>query len=550
MKKKLSFEIEDGLILLILFHLVVNIIWVKLNNVPPSWDASLHTLLTVRFANYLKTNLLLFNPIEFLKISEYYPPLVYILGIIFAFLGNNNYKVIQLTGTLFLGLMIFFQYLYVKEWLKNKKIALLSAFFLSFFITIFQQSRNHMLDIPLTAFLLGGLYFLQKSNYLSNKKSGAIFFIFFSLAFLTKWYSLVYFFIPLVFTFINILKRKKLGFHLVINFIIGLVIFLAICSPWYFLNLNKLLEISKVTATPELADPQKIFSLESLFFNLKLIIMFQTTFIGFLVFLFSLVVLIKNLNLKAIKIIFIIGFNYLFFSLIPNKNIRYTIPLMPFFSIIMAWGFESFLNHKNQLFAKGIRIALVIYYFLTFSILSFAQPIKPEFKYSVKLPVLNWLDLIYLDTYPVKVTFDSNIWPNKLILKDILKSAEKPKENFVLLNLVDREYLNGYNLDPLLYSDLPKETLQINLFFLPFLAQYQTEAEMTELLEQKIDYILIPQNYIGLPEAIREYPHILRFQQFLITQKPNHFIPINSYLLPEDNFYASDILWLYKKTSF
>lgn len=540
-----------ALFILIAFHVVGNLIWIYLNKVPPTWDAALHTILSLRFMEYLKTNLFNFNIFNFLKISEYYPPFIHWVGVVFGFLGNGQYKIIELTGTLFFALAIFFLYLYSEKLFKNKLIAFFSAFFFSFFITIYQQSRDHMLDIPLTALILGGLYFLEKSRGLSDRRNTLIFFLFLSLSFLTKWYAIFYFSIPVVGLILYGLKkdRFKVPFK---NIIIGFGMFIILATPWYLVNLPRIIEIGKVTATPELADPQHILTIENLVFNLKLIVMFEITFIGFIFLLGSIFLLLRKVKNRPVWIILgITCLNYIIFTIIPNKNIRYTIPMMPFLAIIMACGLQySF--YKDKLLLTVISSFLVFYYVVSYFILSFGIPVPPSFTYSLKLPFLGWTDVIYLNNHPVKVIFDKNIWPNKMILADVFNSSNfENNRNIVLLNLVDRGYLNGYNLDPILYPDLSPGSRQIQVFFIPFLGRYKSEVSMKTFLDQEVDFALVPEKYIGLPERIREYNHMLRFQQFFLKGKASNFEVIKEYTVSGDYFHPElfpyDKILLYKK---
>lgn len=541
------------ILILISFHLIANINWINLNNVPPTWDASLHTILSLRFLEYLKINIFHFNFVDFLKISYYYPPFVHLIGSILGFLSNGNYKVIGLTGTFFFAISIYFLYLYTKELFKNKLIAFFSSFFFSFYITIYQQSRDHMLDIPLIALILGGLYFLEKSEGFLKRRESIIFFLFFSFAFLTKWYSPLFFFIPAINLFINKLKQDKFKI-LLKNIIIGCFIFIILTAPWYLVNWQRFIEISKVTATAELADPQNLLSLENLFFNLKLIIMFQTTFIGFIFFSFSFFLLIKKIRYRPVWLILSILFiNYIIFTIIPNKNIRYTMPLMPFIAMIMACGIQYCFFYKKKLPLILTSYFLVFFYVFSYFILSFGLPIYPSFTYSLNLPLLGMTDILYLNNHPVKVIFDKNYWPNKKILTDILNSLNfVNKERIVLLNLIDRGYLNNYNLDPILYQDLPKKARKIQVVFIPFLEKYKDEKSMRSFLDNEIDFILLPKKYIGLPESIREYDNMLRFKNFILTQKLNNFRVIKKYIISGDYFHPQlfpyDEILLYKKT--
>lgn len=544
--KENSKKYSKALLLLLGFHIVANIVWITINLAPPSWDAALHTIITNEMFLYLQSGISQFSLIEFLKISDYYPPVIHTVSIVLAWIGAGSYKVISLTGTLFFALLLFFQYLYTEKLFKNKFTALFASFFLSFFITMYQQSRDHMLDIPMTAFLLGGLYFFEKSKLLSNRKETLLFFVFLSLAFLSKWYALVYFFIPVFFSLLQILK--KMDIRKIQNIALGSFIVLLLCAPWYFLNWQSVLSIASETATGELADPQVMLSKENFIFYMKLMIMFQTTFVGFIVFIASIGASLKDIRKKQIAVVLAtVFFNYLFFTFVSNKNIRYLIPLMPFVAILMAHGF-ALLREKQKVIGQIATLIFSGYLVFTYLMLSFAFPVLPKYKYSIQLPILEWVDVVYLHTYPVRVLFDRN----KTYAPDIVAkiSQTKPEtQTAKLLNLVDRDFLNSYSLDPLFYSGSDFNLSGVEVVWLGHLKNYNTGEEMAHFLEiEQVEYILVPEKHIGVIEAIREFEHIQRFQQFVLSGTLDNFEIIEQYKIPGDDYFMPDTVYLYTKT--
>ncbi len=545
MKEKFE-PYTKALIFLLIFHTIANILWISINKVPPTWDAALHTIITNKMYVYLQQGLSNFNLLEFIKISDYYPPVIHSFGVVLAWLGGGNYKLISLTGTLFFIVMLFFQFLYTEKLFKNKFVAFFASFFLSFFITMYQQSRDHMLDIPMTAFLLGGLYFFEKSKLLSQRKETILFFVFLALAFLSKWYALVYFSVPVLFSLLQIFK--KMDAKKIQNIILGSLLVLVLCAPWYFVNWKTLVSIASFTATGELADPQVLLSKENIIFYLKVLIMFQTTFIGFLVFTASLIAALKDVKKKQVALILVtIFFNYLFFSFVSNKNIRYIIPLMPFVAMMMAYGFSELFKINKQL-GKVATLVFSGYLVFTYLMLSFAVPVLPKYKYAINLPILGWVDVIYLHTYPVRVLFDRN----RTYAPDIMTTISKTRTNqepSKLFNLVDRDFLNSYSLDPVFYTGSNLNLKNTELVWLGHLKNYNTEAEMAHFLEiEQVEYILVPQKHIGVIEAIREYEHIERFQKFVLGGSLHNFKIIAEYKLPGDDYFKPDTVYLYTKT--
>jgi 4-amino-4-deoxy-L-arabinose transferase-like glycosyltransferase len=526
------------LLLLITVHLFGNVLWITLNNVPPTWDASLHTVLSIKFYEYVASHLTNFNFVDFLKISEYYPPFVHWVGAILAWVGGENYKVVSFSGTIFFLLAIAFQFLLVKSVTKNSRVAIFAAFFFSFFLTNYQQSRDHMLDIPLTALILLSLYFLQKQKIL-------LFFLFAALAFLTKWYAIVYLFIPFLSFLLETSRERQLVSSTLIKLSLGMLLFLLVAAPWYSVNFARIFAITQKTSTAEFWNPQNLISLGNLFFHLKLIIMFQTTFAGFLLFLISvLLLLVTKFRPKiALFLIITIIFNYLVFTAVPNKNIRYLIPLTPFFAMVMGLGIERILHRKNVLFTM-FGLLVIPYYFLTYTILSFGYPTYPDTKSTSNFALIGWVDTFYLHTYPVNLLYRTTIAPYSKILADVFSGSSGTVRVLILKDTVD---LNNGTLDPYLYPVFKARWQDFNYVGYDLLESSVSENQIDNFLNKNVDFVLVAVSHPGLRDYIREYDSLIRFQQFFLQNKAGQFDLIKKYELPGNSYYPDDTLLLYKK---
>ncbi|MCX6733017.1 MAG: hypothetical protein NTV98_05775 [Candidatus Roizmanbacteria bacterium] len=209
----------------------------------------------------------------------------------------------------------------------------------------------------------------------------------------------------------------------------------------------------------------------------------------------------------------------------------------------MAYGSHKLLTSSLHI-AKVVSFFVALWYVMSYFILSFGFPIQPNYRIGIKD-----IDFVYLDSYPVKVLYDNSNWHNTEILNTIYSSSSSIEQgrDITVLNLVDREYMNWYNLDPLLYSSLAPEVRQkIKLSFVPFIEPYKTSQEINTYLNTYIDYVLVPQHTIGLAEAIREFVPMQRFQKFILNGEST-FVPIASYAVPGNEYYSPDVYILYKK---
>lgn len=528
---------------LIAFHIISNITWIILNNQPPTWDAALHTMLSLQMYGFVKEALLGFKITEFLSISNYYPPFTHIFGVFMISILGYSFKILQFSGTIFLSLAIFFIYLFTKNLFKNERIAFFTSFFFSFFILVFQQSRYHMLDIPLTALIFISLYFLIKSENLINEKYSLLFFTFAALATTAKWYALIFLFFPVFFLLVEAFINKSEVKKIVKNILLGSILFLIITLPWYVVNLKFLAGSIKVTSTPELSDPQSFFSIDNLLFYLKQTIMFQTSLLGFIFFIVSIYFLIKNKLKNSGKIvIFTLIFTYFIFTLIGNKNIRFLIPIMPFIAMVMAYGADWILN-KGKFLTNFVFSATLTYLVLSYFILSFGFPVYPKYKYAINFPILKWIDVYYLHTYPVKVLYEPN---PKLPYLDIIKDIDSIKrKNIRILMLADTEYINNGIIDPKLYSNVIKVKKNFDFINYDILSKVK---DTQFFLDENVDVILISIKYLGLHEGIREYEDLNRIHRFVLSGELENFEKVKEYQLVGDEYHPNDTIILMKKS--
>ncbi len=522
---------------LVFFHVIGNAIWIFLNTAPPTWDAAFHTSLSIRMADYLATHIVSFDIFDFLTISNYYPPLTHLVGSLLALVSQYNYQAIQLTGTIFFALTLILLYFYVEQKLDDPRLAFYTTFFFSFYPVVFYESRQHMTDIPLTAMVLASLIALGKTNYLIDRKKTYLFFFLVSLALLTKWTAVIFIAIPFLWTLGRGIYNRVHIPTITKNILGGSLICLLTTGTWYVFNISNLILQAGFWSKGEVDDPQRLLSLENIFYYPKNILTFQIGFIGLVLTLLALIT-IKKKKTVLLEWLINIAIIYLVFTFgIGNKNIRFILPAMIYGAILMAIGINMLISSHNKLL-RGTFYFIITWYVLAYSILSFGIPLKPTFKYALKFPLIEWVDLYYLDQDPVDMLFNRTNWQADLVARDVLNLTAKKDFSIYFIN-IEKPYFSASSFNIALYKragGLPANLQQLNTNFPALLkngAKFPNEDTLKAYLEQA-DIIVIPEKSIGPKEAIRSYEVREQIQQYMLFSK-HSFVLYRKFLLPDQD---------------
>ena len=512
---------KNLLIFLCLFHIFGNIIWLNLNKSPFTWDEAGHAIISFKFTDFFNGSN---RNQDFLSISDYYPPFVHLLVSFLMLVFGKNILIGPIIITGFFILAIVFLYLYSYELFHDKMAAFFAGSIFSLLPNIYALSRQYLLEIPLVAITLGALYFLEK-----NFK---IFIIFLSLALMTKWTAIIFLFFPIIYK----LRWKKS--------LLALSIAVLVNFPWYFHNLSTILHASQTTATPEVANPQSVFSYDSFKYYLFAATNFQLTLLGMVFFVISVVYFILKKRKQSFFILGTLFFIYISFTLIGNKNIRYIIFLAPIACMLIGYFLSNFrknliyLSPSYEIKRESITVAtwLIFNYFIFYYFtLSFGMPLNSyaiHLRRSVNIPFFGWIDIINLgrdSSRYLAPTYDPTFWPNGVIVKEL--SYHNGQKNIKILVVCEKPHLNQVNLE--------LERRGLNLKKIQFLAPYDippfSSDEELEKYLTGFDVILLADYDLGPEGGIRAIPARLQISNFLKSEKSNQFRLINTYPLPDED---------------
>lgn len=511
------------LIAVCLVHLFINVIWLAQNFAPLPWDQAGHTRIAIRMSQYFQGQLPPEENAHILTISNYYPPLIHIITAQFITLLGKNVFVASLPVTLFFLLMIVGIYklnttLYTNEW-----IGVISATVFSLIPVIYENSRWFLLEIPMLTFLVFALAMLKKTEGFSNWKYTFLFSLMTGLLLLTKWIGAVFLLVPVLFTLYQAKKDGKDLQLIVTNSLIGLFFVFLLSIPWYSQNLFNLVTTGSMAIQGEESDPQQLLSLQNIFYYLHHFVNFQVTVwpaLG-LIITATAYFAIHKAPYKALFATSLLTY-YLFFTLISNKDIRYTLPLL-LIMVSMAGYVAYYLYEKKKtiqlVILSLLAIPLVLYYFL----LSFG--LGPKYQGAWSLEPIGWID--YINTTEVVVHHPKpDRTPVKLILADI--DRQRNGEHVYAYIGVDQAEVNPSTFD--LYQSLGNYT-KVSLPKLAFNQnRFETEEEMLAFMAQYQFYVL-PDASVGTP-ASRNKTAMEQIRDYILRQHLSEYIILREYASP------------------
>lgn len=506
------------LLVIIIFILINNLIWLNVDTTPISWDNANHSLIAIQLNRCIQ-NITSEGVYACIRITPFYPPLVHTLVALVIFLIGKNIDLIQYTNTIFFCISLISIYLFVKEKYKSKNIALTTVVLTSLTPVLFDASRYLWLEIPLICFVYFTYYFLLKSQNLSNKKYTLLAFITLSLGIVTKWYILIYLLIPFSVAFINTARNENY-IKTIKKLLLGILITSIPLLIWLIPNLKDFIFFTKEYTLPDFSEPQDLISIQNFIWYLEMLIKYVIGIGFFIVWIPSYMYETKKDKVKGLNIFVI----YVLLSLIGNKDFRYLYPLIPLLYTNIIYTFSKFNNKINKTILTVTVLLLITQYYL----LSYRKPLNIDYQRHIKLPLFGYVPYINLTNYPVS-SVNTQYWPNSDIMKDLNNIAGKDK--IQVLDIIEYPSLNSINLQ---LEGTTKEynNILINRNFPPFeITEGFDNPEWIKHYIQEFDYILISQN-----ESSPDYyffEHILdKIQNVILSNIENIGYIIKEYDYP------------------
>lgn len=382
-------------------------------------------------------------------LSPKVPPLTYLLTIPFQNLFGTGADQTNLVHLLF-SAILFGSVYQLGTVLFNRSVGLWAVGLCVLLPGLYQHRLQFLLDYPVAAMVTLSFYGLTMWRLSTSRKQWfwAVFFGFsFGLGILTKQTTLFFLFTPLLWAGIATIKNREWGrlAQLLTACLLSVVVFF----PWARTNWLLMLTSGKrATVDSAIAegDPA-LTSLDAWLYYWKLIPahvswpLLIIPIVGFLLFIINKIITSEDLaktkiisldlNWNALKWlgIFWIG-GYLICSLNINKDFRYTLPLLPVFSIFLAYGLTLFPRRWGRQIRWGtIGLGLIL---MTFNL-------WPIGSYPVR-QVMRTLNPgnqhhVYL----------GNPWPNEAVIAEMIQAEPYLESNLGVIPSTPE--INQHNLN-------------------------------------------------------------------------------------------------------
>jgi len=503
--------------LLIIFHLLANFLWLYLDQTPPFWDQAFH-LKSVVLTNHFLTGQFWGNFFDLIRSFYAYPPLVYFITGLTSLITGLGTSRITYINSLFFGLSLWGLYKLGLKVLKNKSWAFLTAFLFSLMPVIYDTSRNFLLDIPLLTWVIWGLYFFVDSLYLTKTRSSWLWLLTLILTSLTKLNGLLYY-LPMAFFALYWSYQHKRLKPLVFLFYSGLV-WAGLVGWWYILdwqNISHYLTGLAGQGEP-LTDPSGLLNLANWIHYFKLFFLHQFSPIATLLILLSFIFwphLDIDKNNRRLLLFYLI-FNYALFTLISNKDFRFTFPLLPVIAILAAAN----LRHAPKIITAVLLVFLSFYFVNN----SFSWPIKKPLVISSPTFVMDNVEWFSLSDYPVRSP-KTDSYPNLAIINDLDKLSKLSSQRLRVLVLIDQAEVNDGNLQ--FYQALIKN-YQYEISSLKDLQEFKNRVEIKNRLGS-YDLFLVPEKNLTPAPFYAIYLPALSQARDYIWDNQKEFRILNSY---------------------
>ena len=464
------------LVILGIFLAVANITWLVMDTTPPAWDQAAHVRSVVMWSQYYSGEK---NLLETIRSNGGYPPLVYAVTGIFTKLGWLGVDQISLWGTVFLVISVGGVYVLG---------GIYSAIFFSLIPIITDYSRTFTLDMPIMAMVIWGYYFWRKSGDFQKQKWNMAWWVMLVLASLTKLNGFLYFVPMVIYSLLIILKQKK--YQRMGTLILLGVGWLMAVGWWWVVNWANIKDyvLGLAGQGEPLTDPQNLLSLATWFHYTRLLVLHQFTPILTLIWLGVVIIALrKKTGLR--RLIFYWLLVYLIFTVLKNKEYRFTMPAL----FVLAIWFGKGIERLKNLSLKPVWVILCLLIF-SYEIFfwwenSFSYPIKKPMSWNINLPGLGETDLLGLTNYPLR-SYHQDYWPQVTILGDLVKQKSELKQDFVhTLVLINLEEVNDNNLG--IYKEL-YGAKGVEFGSVGSRAEFKSEEEILALVSN-FDFILVPE---------------------------------------------------------
>jgi 4-amino-4-deoxy-L-arabinose transferase-like glycosyltransferase len=530
---------QNKLLLLIFLVLATStVIWTLRDKTPPPWDPSDHLRYGYDYYRLLAHADFSGFAREFFSTRHYYAPLVHLItALIFLIFGASRLTGIGVNllslAALFLAVAWISRYLYLKAPLNAVNgaaspnslaiFSVLPALISACYHFSAWLLHDAFLDFPLIAAVTVSFAFLIRADDFRVTRYALAFGFSAGLGMLVKQTFAFFFVLPALYVVGRVLWTRDR--RTIANLALATAVLILVASIWYAPHWQDVIAIYRENQQAAVNENEApLFTFDSNFFYIHALLSMQMQVPLAVVFVLGLLYsFVRHFKQSLILYLWIIS-GIACFSLVANKDVRYTVPVLPAAALIsMCWisSFAAQSGFGKGRFSRVTKLAMV-FAITAWSFVSFfnAQWPRTGFGTAIDTPRYRWM--VFTRNY---YGFDHRPLNEEWAVPETVQSLSGKASTPVLGVVVNLPYLNPSSVA--LYSRLlTKERAGPPLLDV----RWVVEPSMIGRIDE-CDYILVR---TGLDKA-EWVAQIERDVEKLIRENPDKFTPEASFPIPLPN---------------
>ena len=342
--------------LLTLIVYVPLLVWLKMDNSLPHWDMGRHLYNSVEYgrlwADFIAGR---GSFVQLLSAYFYYPPFFYQAGVLFYIFFGVTQKVAVASNLIWIFIMIYSLY-HLAQMMWNKKSAVLALAVLFSMPMIIGAMREYQIDLALSAWVMLACFLIAKYQKKPELRGAIWIGIAVGLGMLLKWTFLAYVLPFMAWVLYTALREGKTRSKRMIWHLGAAVVVTLLCAGiWYVANRHNIradFVANGIDAARREGDPTG-FSLAAFGYYAKALSDWYLLLPLSVLFVITAIAgcLRGKRSTGNLLILATIVFIYVVFSLMPNKDARYIMPVAPFIALVIASGINLIGSKRWQLAA-------------------------------------------------------------------------------------------------------------------------------------------------------------------------------------------------------
>jgi 4-amino-4-deoxy-L-arabinose transferase-like glycosyltransferase len=366
---------------LVLFFVVNNGLWLLNDATPPSYDRSVHTISALKYLRLMEEPTRL-SLRKLLTVTQYWPPLFHFCSVPFTFVLGFSVQSVAATNFLFLVIAVCSIY-GIGRRLFDHGVGVGAAVLTMFYPIVFALSRDVLVDFALTGTVVLSLYLVLASRGGLDARRGVALGAALGCAMLAKWTAVAFVAVPAVLWFgLNVRQPGRTVKSVLTSLALVAAVFAVVALPWYLTSLQQFAAGARVALGSDPAregDPARFWpsvrwywaaTWDALIMRPEL----PMTALG----LALCALMVRAWKPVAFLLAWILP-ACLLFLLLPNKDARFVVPLLPAVALLTAAGLERIPWRALRYLAWACVLAAGLYQYYT---ISFGWPTLQQHYYT------------------------------------------------------------------------------------------------------------------------------------------------------------------------